>query len=499
VSFGSFAVNFNGNLAAPAAATPKISLFPSEPNALYCDNCYMFITARLVVNLQVCGILQGTCNVLPLSFYYDASLPKDVAATGNGYFYSGSCYDKDPGNVKTSDADARARTDCAAIGTATPYLFNLGMAASAVLEGGAGFNFAVKSDGIPSALSFPSTCSGPVAQCTATQLPGLSPVVLPEIVIDAGIPVYVQPTITLKVAASAQVALTNFKLQLGASASVVMRLGGSASFKEIPNFAVPALTTSAFSTYTATFTKDAFFLGGFDAKGLSLQALVAPTIDISLWRFINFTMVPAQVFSTTLAKGAPAGGTAISAAGRALQGQACSGDTLSLTTSTTGSLGVVLNPLTLFGLVKAVTGLDIGKSTVGGKVSDYTVVPTTTLLDPGTASYATSGALDPGTSQCVTVGKSVDIPAPSSGAAPGAKPLAPALAAAVAVGVLLLIVAVAFLVYVQRLHGAVTPASMSAAARGLCVGKTGEQDSLVSSSSYKTIGVSETSPLTSKA
>ncbi len=160
-------------------------------------------------------------------------------------------------------------------------------------------------------------------------------------------------------------------------------------------------------------------------------------------------------------------------------------------------MGIQLAPITASGIVGAVAGSSVAQEVTS--FGDYIIAPATTVVDPSTATFSTTGAVDPAVaSSCVAPGSSLSVPGPGpqpynggGAAAPGPKPpLNPALAAGAAIGALLLIGICGFIVYVQRTQGAVTAAAISAAASGLCT--TQKQ----SDSTYQS--VDERSPLASK-
>lgn len=495
-----FSVNWNGNLNSPAATTASIPIIPATGGAapLVCQNCYFFLQARIVISMQVCLIIaqSATCGAAS-RFYYDANLPQTVILAGNGYYYAvdgittkcaflpvaGS--PTPAGWVDGTTAAARAKTSCSVaplsqLDSDGISLFNVGFTARATVQGGAGFNFAIQGNPITAAVKFPTSCSGAVGgpSCPATPLPSLPPVTLPPITIPAGLPVTITPTITLQAAGTASLVAPDFALSWGASANVNLELGAGLAYQNTntgssANPAVPFAATPV-STFSATMSRDPFKLSGLSTAAGAVNIFFAPLISLGVWnKAFTVNVVPAVSANIIFGARTTAVDSANNTLLRATQA-ACNGNTL--TTTVTGSMGIQLAPITASGIVGAVAGSSVAQEVIS--IGDIIIAPATTVVDPSTATFSTTGAVDPAVaSSCVAPGSSLSVPGPGpqpynggGAAAPGPKPpLNPALAAGAAIGAVLLIGIFGFIVYVQRTQGAVTAAAISAAASGLCM------------------------------
>ena len=407
-SITAYAINWNGNPTNPGAKEPKLPVFPApNQNALYCKDCFFYLGATLNINVQVCAILQ----LAQVIYYYDADMPKTVVDKGSGYWYSYAYTQGSPENpgLVASDAAARASTDCAADALNTPmyasYTFNLGFSAEVFFTGTAAFNFQINSDGIKETLKFPSSCSRPSMKCIPEQL--LEPMVIKTIVLTvAGIPVTIDPTITLSAAAVADLSMPDFRLQFGAGAKVTLKLGGKASFTEVPSSWIPNVKLSAYSEFAASYNQVPFILSGFTNVAGSIDATIVPVIDVTVWKVIPFTMKPNYNMIYSL------GASTTTSRQLGLRGdeheralQSCTSGQVSTKAEAMGSLGVKLKKITAFGMIKSATGVDIAaKQKV---VSDFTVLDEKTLVDQDKVTFATSGAVASAASACVAVGSSI--------------------------------------------------------------------------------------------
>jgi hypothetical protein len=373
------------------------------------------VGATLKINVQVCAIVQGTVARGGYTYYYDASMPKNVIDSGFGYYYN-SFSDSNPGAVATSDADARAKTDCGALGTKKPTYFQVGLSAEAFFEGQAAFNFAVMSDGITAKppLAFPSTCNTPSFNCVPTQIPGLNPVVIPTITVTvAGLPITIDPTITLKAAAVGSLDMPDFRLQFGASASVNVKLGGKVSFKELPSSGLPTIQVVPYNTFTTSFSTLPFILSGFKAAAGSIDATIVPEVQVKIWKILPFTIMPIYNMVHKLELGGSRqlglrGGEEQEAGHAQRSLAACSSGQVSSSATAQGALGVRLDSITAFEMVESVTGVDL-KTAVWGLVAGYDqqLIDTTVIVDPKTASFSVDGAVPAAATACVAVGSSI--------------------------------------------------------------------------------------------
>jgi hypothetical protein len=412
----SYGVNWNGNTASPGAANPKISVFSAQPDALYCSNCYFYVGATLNIKVLVCAILKATIS--GYIYYYDPDLPERVMKSGYGYYYTTSSSDTNPGAIKTSDADAKARTDCIILDTPTPAIFNVGLSAEVYFSGSASFSFTIKSDGISasSPLAFPARCAAPSSSCDLTQLPGMSPVEIPTITVPVlGIPITIDPKITLTGAAVGSLNMPALKLQFGASASVNVKLGGKVSFAGLPSVGPPELDIEPYSTFTASYAQAPFQLSGFTSASGSIDATIAPRIEVLIWKILPFTIVPRYSMVQTLA----VGGRQLGLRGELLEGGAtvvqrsralasCASGQVSSTATAKGALSVKLNSVKAFAMIESITGVDMSKA-VGGIAAnaDVIIIPTTTILDPASTSFSVEGAVAAASSACVAAGSSI--------------------------------------------------------------------------------------------
>lgn len=135
----------------PDPAKLPVPISPTPNYDLFCQNCFWYSTATLNVQIQICAVVTSfQASSLPLNSYtsyFDASL--SLSQPNNGYYYISSGFKGLPGQVVTSDADAKSKTDCATLGTPnTQTVVNAGISAAAWLEGPAYFNFIVKSEGL---------------------------------------------------------------------------------------------------------------------------------------------------------------------------------------------------------------------------------------------------------------------------------------------------------------------------------------------------------------
>jgi len=405
----SFGANWNGKTGVDAAATvPKLSLFDApDDSVLYCQNCYFYLSATLNVNVQVCAIyIAGG-----YTYNLDASLPAAVVADGYGYYYTTTPGGKvgaldSAGKGFASATAAAAMTDCGAAGLAVPVpsSFNLGFGAKVWFEGSAGFNFAVKSDGISKALAFPTACTGSSAACATAQLPGVGPITVPTITVPlGGVALTIDAIVTLNGAGNTNLQMPKFKLQLGAAASVAIKLGGGVSFSGLNgNWLPSSIAKTAYSTFTATFQSLPFIMSDFTAASGGIDVTLAPSIAMQLWKFIPITAQPQTTFTNTLAVNKRAlRGEESEEAAREL-GTTCASGTVTSTSAAAGALGVVLLPIKFLATVKTLTGYDASSVS-----SDSTIIPQTVLVDPTATSYAVTGAVDAAASGCVTVGTPV--------------------------------------------------------------------------------------------
>ena len=393
-----YSVNYDKD--SKGAKIPKISLFSAQPNALYCDNCYFYLSAKLNVKIEVCAIIYSASY----TYYYDANIPTAIQTEGYGYYYSTGLETRQ-GKITTSDADARAKTDCKALNTATPNVFDVGLSAEAYFEGGAGFNFAIKSDGISAKtpLTFPDTCSATPSSgtgikrsfdCTPAKLPNIDKVTIPTITVTiSGIPITIDPEIQLSGSAIASLEMPNLKLQFGASATVKLKLGGKLT---IAGTGAPSSMTG-YKNFTASYTPLPFILSGFTSAASTVDSTLVPTIYVKIWKIIPFIFTPnlSMLHKITAA----ISGRQLSLRDssqpheRILQSTCASGSVSSAATAQ-GSLGVDLDKITAFGLIKSLTNVDM-KTAVGGAVaatvSDITVVPFTNILSPGSTPFSVTG------------------------------------------------------------------------------------------------------------
>ena len=416
-TIASYGINWNGNAQTPGAAIAKLPIFSAQPNALYCDNCFFYLGATLNINVQVCAIVVAAAVL----YYYDASMPLSVVTSGYGYFHQ-TFSSQQPGYVSSSAAAAKAMTDCKALNTPDPLLFNVGFSAEAFFLGSAAFNFAIASDGITASppLAFPSSCTAPSTSCTPTKLPGIDPVDIPTITVPvAGIPITIDPTITLSGAALGSLSMPSLVLRFGASASVSLKLGGKVSFAGLPSSGFPTLTFVPYSDFTSSFTQQPFMLSGFTAASGSIDATITPIISVKIWKILPFTIQPLYNMVHTLAVGTRQLGLRggeeqedgylgkASAGGRALQA-GCAAGQVSSKASAKGALGVSLDAVTAFSLINSVSGVDM--STVFGgvaKSADLQIIPTTIIVDPSSTSFAVDGAVPAAASACVVVGSAI--------------------------------------------------------------------------------------------
>ena len=423
-------VNWNNNAASPAAATASLPLFSSQPNALYCSNCYFYLQATLNVDIKVCGMLTPTTLYTQ---FYDASLPSAVVTTGKGYWWASAALND---GVSTSAANARARTDCEALGTGDPKLavqtqtFNLGMDVKAYFTGSAGFGLTIRSDGIPSstALALPVGCTSPSSACAPADL--VAPVRLDTITLAAGgLPVTLDTTLSLQAAAAVTFTPQSaLNLQLGASAIATLKLGGGVAISKVDFPFLPALltptltptmTTLPFVTFNPTYNTTPLILSGFtaSAEGL-LDVTLVPRIDLVVWKVLPFTITPA----ISLVYGqAPGSGRALRSS-RALSSNACPAGQVATTATAFGALGVRLGTVTAGPLIKAGTGLDLTASPLTSAFNALPLIPSSTSA----VTFSTANAL-PTLPACLAVGALVSLPV----AAPAASP-SPAPAAALA-------------------------------------------------------------------
>ena len=435
----SYGINWNGNAQAPGAATAKLPLFSAQPNALYCDNCFFYLGATLNINVQVCAIIR---DVRQYIYFYDASLPSDVIASGKGYYYTTSA-DTTAGAIKTTgkDDDARAMTDCKALNTPKPYLFNVGFSAEVFFSGSAAFNFAIASDGITASppLAFPSTCTAPSTSCTPTRLPGIDPVVIPTISTSVmGVPITIDPTITLSGAALGSLSMPSLVLRFGASASVSLKLGGKVSFAGIPDSGPPlytsrppTLTIVPYFDFRSTFSQQPFKLSGFTAASGSIDATIVPIIAVTIWKILPFVIQPSYNMVQTLTAGSRQLGLRgdaqvegelgkASAGGRTLPAVGCTAGQVSSTASAKGALGVILEPVTAFSMIKSVTRVDMTKAVNGvAKLADVSIIPKTTIVDRTTTSFAVDGAVPAAASACIAMGSAISLGGTLSGGGGG--------------------------------------------------------------------------------
>jgi hypothetical protein len=294
----------------------------------------------------------------------------------------------------------------------------MGMSASAFFRGGAGFNFAVNSDGITSAtpLAYPSSCRSPAKDCTPEFIVPMRDFNIITITI-AGLPVTIKPSFGLGAAAIATLNMPTFKLRLGASASVSTELGGGIRFTGIPSDYAPVVTVTPKSVFTATYATVPFVLNIPSSASGTLDVLIAPTIKLLIWQTIPFTIVPAMnlklAFTVSTGSRRLRDGDALGP--RELQ-TVCASGKLNSAATTAGLLGVTLNEIKTFPLLKQITNIDLSKSSVVG-INNFNVilVPTTVIIDPKVATYSTSGALAGEAAGCVTVGTQIDTSTSISG------------------------------------------------------------------------------------
>jgi hypothetical protein len=417
------ALNWDGS----KATTAKVGLL-GDTTTLYCNNCYFFLNAAVTMNLKVCAI--WSTGLGGYTYYYDPSVP---AANTYGVYYASSCSTAagNAGCVQTSDAQARAATDCApspgGLGTRSPSIFNLGMSIEAYFSGSAGFNFEIKSDGIAAAKTYPSTCTKAASngdsfaeglkasgsKCLASSLPAPfdNPVTLPTITVSvAAVPVQLDTEILLKGAGYVEATMPNFKLSFGASAAVACKLGGKVSFTEIPSNYIPVLDTVIYKDFTATYSTLPFVLSGFDKSALATDITFTPQTTLKVWKAIPIYTSPIYQMKYSLTTGSSARRLGYSlSAFRNLQ--TCSSG-LNSAAAVKGAIGVALGPVKTFDAVKAVTAgiidLDTKTSTPGVSGFNVDLIPFTILADPSSNALAATGALSSdATSKCVTVGQSV--------------------------------------------------------------------------------------------
>jgi hypothetical protein len=411
-TIASFGVNWNGNAQAPGAKVAKIPLFAAQPNALYCSNCYFYMGATLNINVQVCAIVGGATTK-----YYDANLPTAVMSTG--YYYSSGS--SGPG-AASSDAEARAKTDCQALGTPSG-LFNVGLSAEAYFSGSAAFNFAIASDGITASqpLAFPEGCTAPSKRCTPTQLPSVTPFEISTITVAvAGLPITIDPKIILSGSALGTLNMPALRLQFGASASVSLKLGGKVSFTGLPNTGRPTLTPIPYFDFTASFSQQPFQLSGFTAAAGSLDVTIVPVISVLIWKILPFTIQPMYTMVQTLAvggarqlglrgEGEQEGNLTSTAAAHTQRVlDACATGQVSSSATAQGSLGVVLDAVSAFNMVKSITGLDAG-AVPGLSNFDIQVIPRYTLVNPDSTTFSVAGAVPAAATACVAVGSAISL------------------------------------------------------------------------------------------
>jgi hypothetical protein len=233
----------------------------------------------------------------------------------------------------------------------------------------------------------------------------MAPVVIPTITVAVGgIPITIDPTITLSAAAVASVEMPEFRLQFGASAKVALKLGGKVTFKELPSSGAPDLTIAAYSKFDATFSQVPFKLSGFTSAAGSIDATIVPVMQVKVWKILPFTMQPNFNMKHSLAVGTSRQLVLRGEEhGRALA--TCTTGQVSSTAGAAGSLGVTLDKVMAFSMVKSFTGVDFVAKV--GSSFDFAVIPVTKILDATKTSFSVSGAVAAAATACVATGSSI--------------------------------------------------------------------------------------------
>ncbi len=100
--------------------------------------------------------------------------------------------------------------------------------------------------------------------------------------------VTVKPTVGLNAAGASTFIMPNFKLQLGMSASVNVKLGGKVTFNGITSSGATSPIFTGYSTFTATYTVLPFKLSGFDSASGAIDVTLVPSVHLLLWGFLGF-------------------------------------------------------------------------------------------------------------------------------------------------------------------------------------------------------------------
>jgi hypothetical protein len=281
------------------------------------------------------------------------------------------------------------------------------MEVEAFFEGAVGFNFEIKSDGVSAAKGWPSSCtSGGSKLCALAAFPAPldKAVELDEIKVVVGsVPVFIKPSIQLKGAGWVNAAMPDFKLSFGASASVLVKLGGKFAFNGIPNDFKPVVTTTPYTTFSPFYDQLPFTLSGFTKAALTTDVTVSPSISLLVWKMFPFDVQPLVGLKYTLAAQAE---RRLGSGARELQ--TCAAGTAKSSALIQGALGVALREVKTFQAVKSVTSdtLDLTKFALSS--FDTVLIPPTTLADSASTSFSTSDALSAtALSTCVAVGSPI--------------------------------------------------------------------------------------------
>jgi hypothetical protein len=303
------------------------------------------------------------------------------------------------------------------------------MSAEVYLSGNAKLSFKIKSDGLAAAAAKPSACTSPSTDCTPDVI--IPTVDLPTITVSG---VTIKPIVSLSAAGVSSFVMPEFKLQLGMSASVVVKLGGKVTFNGISSGGVAlAPIIKGYGDFAATYSGVPFKLSGFTNAAGSIDVTIIPNIRLVLWGFLGFKINPRTNFkyslaTTTSRRALRDDQSSIEEHAFARRLDSCVVGALSATSATAGAVGVYLEQVRLFELVKAASGWAI--ETIVASAFNGVLLPATLLLNPATATFETALAVSASASACMTVGRAIDTtseiaatptstPSPTPGAVAG--------------------------------------------------------------------------------